>query len=120
MATKKDLQLEVARLNNKYCKLTKNKFEISQAYGGYSVELVGKRNKRTGQLLKGAMHGSASVGNSYYDTATNTLSGLYKADARGWVKSAVRFHEPKRNNKYGEINGFRKTKKKDSAKRGAK
>ena len=99
MATKRDLQREVERLNDRYCKYTKNKLAISQAYGGYSVELVGKRNKRTHQLLKGAMHGSASVGNAYHDTATNTLSGLYKADARGWVKSAVHAYEPKR--RYG-------------------
>lgn len=96
MATKRDLQYEVDRLNNKYCKNTKNKLSISQAYGGYSVELVGKRNKRTGKLLKGAMSGSGYVGNQYHDTATNTLMSLYKAESRGWVKSAIKSHEPKR------------------------
>lgn len=49
MATKRDLQREVERLNDRYCKYTK--------------------------------------------------SGLYKADARGWVKSAVYQYEPKR--RYG-------------------
>ena len=87
-------------MNNKYCKHTKNKLAISQAYGGYSVELVGKRNKRTGRLLKGAMSGAGYVGNCYHDTATNTLCGLYKSDARGWVKSAIRSHEPKRRNTF--------------------
>lgn len=96
MATFKDLQREVNRLNAKYCKRTKNQLEISRAYGGYSVELVGKRNKRTHRLLKGAMSGSAGIGNQYHDTATNTLAGLYRADSRGWVKSAVRQYEPKR------------------------
>ena len=100
MATKKDLQREVDRLNDKYCRRTKNKLVISQAYGGYCVELVGKRNKRTHQLLKGAMSGASCVGNQYHDTATNTLSGLYKADSRGWVRSAVRYHEPKRIRKW--------------------
>lgn len=96
MATKKDLQYEVDRLNNKYCKNTKNKLTISQAYGGYSVELVGKRHKKTHRLLKGAMSGSSSVGNQYHDTATNTLMGLYKAESRGWIKSTIKTHEPKR------------------------
>lgn len=96
MATKRDLQYEVNRLNNKYCRNTKNYLTISQAYGGYSVELVGKRNKRTGKLLKGAMHGSGSIGNAYHDTATNTLNGLYKAESRGWIRSSIRSYEPKR------------------------
>lgn len=96
LATKKDLQNEVNRLNNKYCRNTKNHLRISQAYGGYSVELVGKRNKRTGKLLKGAMSGAGSIGNDYHDTATKTLNSLYRADSRGWVKSSIRSHEPKR------------------------
>ena len=96
LATYRDLQAEVNRLNNKYCKRTKNELTISRAYGGYSVELVGKRNKRTGKRLKGAMTGSSSVGNQYHDTATNTLMALYKADARGWVKNSVKSHEPEK------------------------
>lgn len=88
--------MEVNRLNSKYCKNTKNHLVISRAYGGYAVELTGKRNKRTHRLLKGAMSGSAGIGNQYYDTATNTLSSLYMADRRGWVKSSVKTHEPKR------------------------
>ena len=96
MATKKDLQKEVDRLNDKYCKRTKNKLRISQAYGGYSVELVGKRHKTTGKLLKGAMSGAADIGNPYHDTATNTLRGLYKAESKGWIKSAIKYREPRK------------------------
>lgn len=96
MATKKDLQDAVKRFNSKYCKRTKNHLVISQAYGGYSVELTGKRNKRTHRLLKGAMSGSACVGNPYHDTATKTLNSLYKADSRGWLKSVVKSCEPKK------------------------
>ena len=94
MATKYDLQREVDRLNAKYCKHTKNELSIDRAYGGYCVELVGKRNKRTGKLLKGAMTGASDVGNQYHSTASNTLAGLYKAESRGWVKSNIRAHEP--------------------------
>ena len=93
MANYKDLQREVDRLNNKYCKRTKNELTISRAYGGYCVMLVGKRNKRTGRLLKGAMTGASWVGNQYHDTATNTLNSLYIADSRGWVKSVIFRHE---------------------------
>ena len=96
LASYRDLQAEVNRLNNKYCKRTKNELTISRAYGGYSVELVGKRNKRTGKRLKGAMTGASSVGNQYHDTATNTLIALYKADARGWVKNSVKSYEPEK------------------------
>lgn len=43
MATKKDLEREVERFNEKYCKSGPNKFAISQAYGGYQVVLTGKK-----------------------------------------------------------------------------
>lgn len=42
MARKNDLQHEIDRLNNKYCKSGKNKLKLSQAYGGYQVVLTGK------------------------------------------------------------------------------
>ena len=45
MATKQDLQKEVNRLNRKYAKNQPNQLEISQAYGGYAVELTGKVDK---------------------------------------------------------------------------
>lgn len=46
MATKKDLEREVARLNDQYCKNTVNHLVVHQAYGGYSVELTGKKYQR--------------------------------------------------------------------------
>ena len=98
MATKRDLEQTVKFFNNKYCKNTKNELKISQAYGGYSVCLTGKKNKRTGKPLKGSIGTvCASVGyQDYHDSATKTIENLYKSDARGWIKSAVRSHEPKR------------------------
>lgn len=95
MATKKDLFKEVKRLNDKYCRTGKNQLEVHQAYGGYAVELVGKRNKRTGNLLKGAMHGAASIGNDWHDTATKTLKGLYNYESRGFLKNQINYYNRK-------------------------
>lgn len=103
MATKQDLQKEVNRLNRKYAKNQPNQLEIHQAYGGYTVDLVGKRDKRSKKykLRKGAMHGAASVGNQYHDTATKTLQGLKTAEERGWVRSAFKTHSPRaKRNRY--------------------
>ena len=43
--TKRDLQAEVDRLNEKYCGKTGNELRIQGAYGGYQVQLMGKRRK---------------------------------------------------------------------------
>lgn len=59
MATKKDLQYEIGRLNNKYCLGGKNKLRLSEAYGGYQVQLTGKR-KKTGGWYKNSL-GSGCV-----------------------------------------------------------
>ncbi len=96
MATYKDLQAEVDRLNSKYCKHTRNELAVERAYGGYAVILTAKRDKRNGKRLKGSMQGASDVGNQYHDSATNTLTGLYKAESRGWVKSSIKSHEPSR------------------------
>ena len=94
MANRKDLENLVDFYNKRYCRNTKNELTIHKAYGGYCVELTGKRNKRTGRWLKGSLgSGVADVGNPYHDTATKTIEGLYKADSRGWLKSAIRSHE---------------------------
>ena len=100
MATRKDLENCVDFLNKKYCKNTKNHLVISRAYGGYSVDLTGKRNKRTGRWLKGSIgSGHANIGNPYHDTASKTIQGLYNADSRGYIKSAIRHYE-NRNKRY--------------------
>lgn len=95
MATRKDLEKEVARLNKKYTRSSKNELQIHGAYGGYAVELTGKKDKRSkkSKLLKGAMHGSALVGNQYHDTATNTIKGLKQAEERGWIKNTVKHYD---------------------------
>jgi len=95
MSTKKDLQMEVDRLNAKYCKNTKNHLVISKNIGGYAVELEGKYYKRGNKYFKrkGSISGAASIGQDWHDTATNTLAALHKADSRGLVKEKIRFYE---------------------------
>lgn len=98
MATKKDLQLYVDELNEKYCKNTKNHLKIYQAYGGYTVGLTGKIYKRGNKTYqrKGSLNGSVSIGNSYHDTATKTLERLYKDDSKGWIKEDIRYYEKRK------------------------
>lgn len=98
MATKKDLCREVARLNDKYCKNTKNHLVVGEAYGGYEVQLRGKEYKRGKKTFrrKGSLSGAVSIGNQYHDTATKTLEGLCKADSRGWVKNQIRYYEKRK------------------------
>ena len=96
MATKKDLQEHVNHLNEKYCKNTRNKLVISQAYGGYSVVLTGKTYKRGNKTFyrKGSLRsGVVGVGNDWHDTATNTLNGLYKAESKGWLQSQIKYRK---------------------------
>lgn len=40
--TKKILDREIAELNDKYCRDTKNKLIVTQSSGGYRVQLTGK------------------------------------------------------------------------------
>ncbi len=97
MATKRDLQNAVDFYNERYCKKSKNMLVISQAYGGYSVVLTGKRNRKTHRPLVGSLGTAvANVGNAYHDTATNTLNRLYKEDSRGYLKSSIEFYDRRR------------------------
>lgn len=97
MATKKDLQNEIKRLNVKYCKNTKNKIDIDQAYGGYQVVLTGKKFKNnTKKYYKNSL-GSGCASLTYgYGTATNALNDLYKSESKGWLKSSIRHYEKRR------------------------
>ena len=49
MARKSALEIEVERLNEKYCKHTKNKLVLDKAYGGVQVCLRSK-NRKGGQV----------------------------------------------------------------------
>lgn len=95
LATKKDLQYEISRLNNKYCKGGKNKLTLDQAYGGYQVQLTGKRKKTGGWYKNSLGSGCASI-TTGYESATKTLDALYKADSKGWLRSSVKHHNRRR------------------------
>lgn len=94
--TKKDLQNHVDHLNNKYCKNTKNKLVIHQAYGGYQVMLTGKTYNRGNKTFyrKGSLRSSGvEIGNTWHDSAKNTLVGLYKAESKGWLQSQIKWRD---------------------------
>lgn len=92
--TKKDLQAEVDILNKKYCSKSGNELRIQGAYGGYQVQLTGKRRK-DGKGYRGMGSGCAEI--TYgYRSAKETLFDLWKNDAKGWVKLAVKNHDKKR------------------------
>ena len=99
--TKKDLQAHVDSLNLKYCKNTKNKFRLSQAYGGYQIVLTGKTYKRGSKLhWKKDSIGSGCADITYgHDTARNTLNEAYRLEAKGWLQSSLKHYEK---NKYGK------------------
>ena len=93
--TKKDLENHVSYLNNKYCKNTKNKFKLTQAYGGYGIALTGKTYKRGKKIhwKKGSI-GSGHVDITYgHDTARNTLNEAYRVEAKGWLKNTLKNYE---------------------------
>lgn len=89
--TKKDLQEEVDKLNKKYCSRSGNQLRISSAYGGYQVQLSGKKRK-DGKGYRGI--GSGCVNVTYgYQSARNALADLWKYDSKGFVRKTVRDHE---------------------------
>ena len=97
LATKKDLQAEIKRLNAKYCKNTKNKLDISQAYGGYEVVLTGKRFKNNPRKWrKGSLGSGQSSVTCGHDSATKTLNSLYKAESKGWLRSSIKYYEKRK------------------------
>ena len=91
MATKRELEIEVERLNEKYCKRGKNEFAISYAYGGYEVVLTGKRDKK-GNYKKGSLGSGVASITDGHDSATNTLNSLYKSESRNWLQSQVKYY----------------------------
>ena len=94
--TKNDLVQHVDYLNNKYCKNTKNKFRLSQAYGGYKISLTGKTYKRGNKTYwkKGSIgSGEANVIGYGYDTPKETLFNAYKSEAKGWLKQSLKSWE---------------------------
>lgn len=92
--TKKDLETEVARLNDKYCSRTGNELRVQGAYGGYQVQLTGKRRK-DGKGYRGMGSGCTEI--TYgFQSARDTLADLWLYEAKGDVRNKVRAYEPKR------------------------
>lgn len=66
---------------------------IQGAYGGYQVQLTGKRRK-DGKGFRGMGSGCTEI--TYgYQSARDTLVDLYKNEARGYVRDKVRSYENK-------------------------
>lgn len=84
--SKNELYDEVERLNRKYCSKTKNKLQISRAYGGYKVELTGKTSKRgLGDCVSSVTNGFLSP--------RETLNSLYKNESLGYLQNDLRRFE---------------------------
>lgn len=95
MATKKDLENEVSRLNNKFFKNDKNHLTINGAYGGYMVGITGRKSKSKKhgyKRLKWSEPGLDPVGNAYHDTASKTITALLKAESNGSLKRKAKHH----------------------------
>ena len=92
--TKKDLQDEVDRLNKKYCSKSGNELKVYGAYGGYQVSLSGKRRK-DGRGYRGIGSGCINI-TSGYQSARETLADLWKKDAKGYVKSNIKYYSRKK------------------------
>ena len=82
----------VGALNKKYCKNTKNELRVSQAYGGYEVQLTGKKDKR---FKKGANYLKNSLGSAIaqitygHTSASETTNKLREYDSKGYVKDDI-------------------------------
>ena len=95
MATKKELREEIDRLNKKYCRNTKNKLVLGSAYGGYQVQLTGKRYKNNPHKWRGIGSGVSSM--TYgFQSAKNTLSDLHEIDSKGYLQSRIKHYEKPR------------------------
>ena len=89
--TGKDLQAEVDRLNKKYCAKSGNELRVQGAYGGYQVQLTGKRRK-DGKGFRGMGSGCSNV--TYgYGSARSTLADLWKNEANGTIRNIVKYHD---------------------------
>lgn len=95
MATIKELNAEVERLNKKHCKHTKNHLVVGKNGYGYSVNLTGKTYKRGKKTYwrKGSI-GSGEVRlTGLGKTKGETIAAIRKADNNGELKRIIRRKE---------------------------
>jgi hypothetical protein len=90
--TQKDLKTEVANFNKKYCRNTKHELFVQGAYGGYQVQLRGKK-RLNGNGYRGVIGSGVVDVTRGFDSAKNTLMNLYKTDAQGRLKSTINYYE---------------------------
>lgn len=90
--TKKELQAQVDSLNNTMCKNTKHKYVVSGAYGGYQVQLTGKRSK-DGKGWRGALRSGNTSVTSGYQSARTTLNDLNSKVVSGEAKRQLSYWE---------------------------
>lgn len=95
MTYKQILETEINRLNEKYCKNTKNELKLYGAYGGYKVGLTGKKCKGAANRYRGLGSGMTDI--TYgYSTPKDVLNDLYKSDSKGWLKYKIMDNETKK------------------------
>ena len=93
--TKKDLYAAVAEYNNRFCKHTKNELMVSGAYGGYGINLTGKRDKRykSPKWRKGSLRSGQTNITYGYDSARNVLTALHNEARSGNLKRKISYWE---------------------------
>lgn len=93
MATRRDLELAVKRLNDSYMQKEPNIFEPSYAYGGTKIVLTGKSRKVGKKYVwRGIGSGAANL-TSGYVSATETLAqlGMILSD-KDQIKRFIKIH----------------------------
>lgn len=89
---KEDLEYEVSRLNKKYCKNTKHELRVQGAYGGYQVQLTGKRRK-DGKGWRGYIGSGAADMTRGFQNPRSTLKELMDSDSKGELKRRITYWE---------------------------
>lgn len=85
--TAKELQSAVDSLNNQYCKKTKNELYLQKAYGGYQVQITGKKRKDgRGFLGMGSARKDVTCG---FQSVRDTMTELLHSAVRGDLKSHI-------------------------------
>ena len=97
--TKNDLIKEVAIYNAKYCKNTKHELTVQGAYGGYQVQLRGKKRKN-GKGYRGYIGSGAVDITPGFSSPRVTLMNLFKRDSKGEVRDSIKHYEKKSRNNW--------------------
>lgn len=90
--TRKDLDRQVADLNKRYCNGTKHTLRVSGAYGGYQVQLTGKRRK-DGKGWRGYLGSGVSEITRGYVSAREASDELARRTYSGELKRKINYWE---------------------------